>query len=235
MATFVFIHGGFHGGWCWHKVTARLEAQGHRAIAPDMPGHGIDPTPRHTVTMDLIVSRLCELIDSIEGQVVLVGHSLGGAVISNIAERRPEKIERLYYVTAFLLPNGDSTHGTLQRRKKGGPESGLSDDGAQLLPSLDSVRELFYHLCSEDDVALAKMLLVPENAVVALGPVSVTPERWGSIPRYFVECTADRAIPPELQRKMHVEMGCARYWEIPAEHSPFFSQPDALVEILLTR
>ena len=64
MSTFVLVHGAFHGGWCWHKIVARLEARGHTVFAPDMPGHGTDRTPIADVTMPDIVAKMAAVIDA---------------------------------------------------------------------------------------------------------------------------------------------------------------------------
>src|SRR5664279_2862075 len=101
MSAFVLVHGAWHGGWCWDKVVARLEAMGHTAAAPDMPGHGDDKTPIAGVTLEHLVQRVCETIDAQSEPVVLVGHSYGGAMITQAAERRADKIKSLAYVTAF--------------------------------------------------------------------------------------------------------------------------------------
>ena len=86
MSTFVLVHGAFHGAWCWYKVIAGLEAAGHRAIAPDLPGHGLDRTPMETCTLDRYVSTVVAAIEAAEEPVVLVGHSLGGVTVSQGAE-----------------------------------------------------------------------------------------------------------------------------------------------------
>jgi len=76
--TFILIHGSWHSAWNWHKVIPLLEKQGHRAIAIDLPGMGRDKTPIREVKMKTTVEKICDLIDSIEGKVILVGHSKTG-------------------------------------------------------------------------------------------------------------------------------------------------------------
>ena len=108
MSTFVLVHGAWHGGWCWHKIAARLEAMGHRVMAPDMPGHGTDRTPIEQVEFATITGRIAAVVAAAGEPVVLVGHSYGGAVITQLGEMMPEKIRKLVYVTALLLANGRS-------------------------------------------------------------------------------------------------------------------------------
>jgi len=118
MSAFLLVHGAWHGGWCWHKVVARLEAMGHRAAAPDMPGHGDDQTPIAGVTLDHLVDRVCAAIDAAGEKVVLVGHSYGGAMISQAAERRASRIKSLVYLAAFLLGDGQSVTRTARDDKE---------------------------------------------------------------------------------------------------------------------
>src|SRR4028119_2195925 len=108
MSTFVLIHGAFHGAWCWDKVTPQLEQGGHEVVALDLPGHGEDQTRAIEVTLESYADRVVEALDAQPEPVVLVGHSLSGTVISQVAERRPEKIDKLGYLCAPLLPNGKS-------------------------------------------------------------------------------------------------------------------------------
>jgi pimeloyl-ACP methyl ester carboxylesterase len=106
MKTFILIHGSWHSSWNWHKVIPLLEAKGHRAIALDLPGMGRDKTPIEQVRMKSTVDLICRRMDEIEGKVILVGHSKNGIMISQAAEYRPDKIEKLVYLAAYLIPSG---------------------------------------------------------------------------------------------------------------------------------
>jgi pimeloyl-ACP methyl ester carboxylesterase len=105
MWTYVLIHGAWHGGWCWRKVVPLLEAKGHRALAPDLPGHGNDGTPAASVTLKSYADRICEIARAEPEQVILVGHSMGGIAITQAAENCPKKIGALVYLCAFLPRN----------------------------------------------------------------------------------------------------------------------------------
>ena len=108
MSTLVLVHGAFHGAWCWDKVTSLLEQGGHEVVALDLPGHGEDQTPAVEVTLEAYADLVVQALDALPAPVVLVGHSLSGTVISQVAERRPEKIDKLVYLCALLLPSGKS-------------------------------------------------------------------------------------------------------------------------------
>jgi pimeloyl-ACP methyl ester carboxylesterase len=233
MSTFVLVHGAFHGGWCWHKIVARLEARGHTVFAPDMPGHGTDRTPIAEVTMDDIVAKIAATIDGAKEPVLLAGHSYGGAMITQTAEARPDKIRKLVYLTAFMVPNGEITM-TVAQSDTGNDMAGniaFAEDGktATALPA--AARNLFYGQCSDDDFALAKMMIGPEATAGFQVPIRTTPERYGRIPRVYIECLQDRAISIGAQRRFHGANPC-EVFTLDTDHSPFFSAPDELAAIL---
>ena len=93
--TFILIHGSWHSAWNWYKVTPLLEKLGHTVYAIDLPGMGRDKTPIENVRFDSTIQKLCRLIDSIQGKVILVAHSKNGIINSQLAELRPKKIEKL--------------------------------------------------------------------------------------------------------------------------------------------
>ena len=108
MSVFVLVHGAYHGGWCYARVVPLLEAAGHTAIAVDLPGHGDNPRPIAEVTLDAYIDHVCEIISSQPEPAVLVGHSLAGITITQVAERMPERQAWLVYLTAMMPENGQN-------------------------------------------------------------------------------------------------------------------------------
>ncbi|HHG89483.1 MAG TPA: alpha/beta fold hydrolase, partial [Devosia sp.] len=106
MSTFLLIHGGWHGGWCWDKVKPLLEAEGHTVMAPDLPGHGDDTTPISEVSMDLYARATVEFAAQALEPVIVVGHSMTGLSNSQAVEYAPEKFKAQVFMAAFLLSNG---------------------------------------------------------------------------------------------------------------------------------
>ena len=104
---FVLIHGAWHGAGCWEKVVPLLKEAGHQVHTIDLPGVGEDQTPISEVTLDAYVSAVSELISTISKPLVLVGHSMGGMIITQVAELVPEKIDTLIYLTAFSPRDGE--------------------------------------------------------------------------------------------------------------------------------
>jgi pimeloyl-ACP methyl ester carboxylesterase len=230
MTTFVLIHGAWHGGWCWEKLAPLLEARGHRVVAPDLPGHGADRTPLAQITLDAYAERVRETVAAQPEPVVLVGHSMGGVVITAGAELIPERVRTLVYLTAFLVGPGES----LLSAAGNDPDTLLagsfvpSPDGLSVTVKPDVVKPAFYAQCSDADVERARARLVPQATAPFSTPVRYTPERAGRIPRVYIECTRDRAIGLPVQRRMAAAHPCAKVLTLDTDHSPFYSTPDAL-------
>ena len=236
MATYVLVHGAWHGAWCWFKVVLRLERAGHTVIALDLPGLGRDETPLTDVSLDTWTTRICQVLDDQSSPVILVGHSLGGTAISQAAERRPDAVRLSVYLAAFLLPNGQSARRMLQQDGT----SLILQPGVMAADSVAStvtagaLRDVFYGECSDEDVALARLALRPQPHGPAGTPIAITENHFGRIPRFYVECLRDKAVPPSLQKRMYGAVSCQSVFRIDTDHSPFFSAPDELVALLTT-
>ncbi len=234
MKTFILIHGSWHSAWNWHKVVPLIENAGHRAIAIDLPGMGRDKTPIEQVRFKTTVEKICQLIDSVEGKVILVGHSKNGIMISQAAEYRPDKIEKLVYLAAYLVPHGKSqreysiqdTEGVLKPYVTQYPEL----QAHTLQPEI--YKEGLYHDCHEDIEQMARVILSHEPVESGITPLELTEENFGTVPRYYIECLEDRAVTPFIQQKMYKELPCKKVYSMNSSHSPFFSRPQELVNIL---
>ena len=235
MNTYVLIHGAWEGSWCWEKVVPLLKQAGHQVVAPDLPGHGQDRTPIHEITLASYTKRVCETLDAQAEPVILVGHSMGGIVITQVAEERPEKIATLVYLAAYLLQNGES----LSQVASVDTDSLLlpivmvnREQGYATFKEEAPLKEVVYADCSDEDVARARSLLVPQALVPFVTPIGTTVERFGRVPRVYIECLRDRVISPSLQKKMYTALPCQQIISMETSHSPFFSAPEELVRHL---
>lgn len=234
MKTFILIHGSWHSSWNWHRVIPILEKHGHRAMAIDLPGMGRDKTPINEVKMKTTVEKICGLIDSVEGKVILVGHSKNGIMISQAAEYRPHKIEKLVYLAAYLIPNGKTqkeysvqdTQGVLK------PYVTMHDELNAHTLQPEIYKDGLYADCDDNITELAKLLLSHEPVESAVTPLQLTDVNYGRVPRIYIECTEDKAVTPFIQRKMYTETRCEKVYSLPTSHSPFFSKPQELSDIL---
>jgi pimeloyl-ACP methyl ester carboxylesterase len=231
MSTYVLIHGAWHGGWCWNKVVPLLEQAGHTVAAPDLPSHGKDTTPINEVTLQSYADRACETARAQVEPVILVGHSLGGVVITQTAEQCPDKIKTLVYLCAFLPGNGESLLHWAQQDTETLvlPNLVMAEDQSYATVRDEAIKEAFYGDCSNEDVAWAKTLLVPQASAPFATPISTTEENFGRVPRVYIESLQDKAISIALQQRMYTTLRCQKVITMDTSHSPFFSAPEALV------
>ena len=218
----MLVHGAWHGSWCWDAVRDRLRADGIATAAVDDPSV---TTPGSDLAAD--GDNLRAALDAIDGPVVLVGHSYGGAVISD-AGTHPN-VERLVYLTAFALDAGESV---MQNELTGGEEVKLGEamvfgDGIVSVEP-DRVVEFFYHDCTPAVAGAAAAQLKPMSMAAMAGASRAA--AWRTTPASYIVCTDDRAIPVPLQRSCAARVGDVI--EMPTSHSPFLSRPDDLAKVL---
>lgn len=147
MATFVLIHGAFHGAWCWERVTPLLQDKGHRVFAPDMPGRGDDDADLRTVTLDDYMTRIGVVLSQVEEPAIMVGHSLGGISITQAGEIYTSQIAKLVYLTAFILANGESRASMriAQSPPAWAGSREMSEDGAAMSFTDEAIGPIFYN------------------------------------------------------------------------------------------
>lgn len=234
MATFVLIHGSWHGGWCWDDLTPLLQAAGHHVLAPDLLGMGTAGMPPGEVTLTTWTEQIAGLVDAQSEPVVLVGHSRGGIVIGEVAEARPDGIAALVYLCAFLPRSGESLFQLAQ-----------TDEESLILPELivdeaggfhsirgERAREILYGTSPAARAESAAARLQPEPNAPTFTPLHLTAESFGRVPRYYVHCDRDRAVGPGLQNRMVAASPCRSVFRLDTDHSPFFSAPAELADIL---
>lgn len=237
MATFILVHGAWHGGWCFDQVAALLRKEGHDVVAPDLPGMGGSEAELAAVTLQGwadFVAKLCR--DAPSRPVVLAGHSRGGIVISQAAETAPEAIGALVYICAMMLPDGmsratfrDGEPRNIQYETLASPTVG----GNGTIVTASDPAQIFAQRAHPDLSSAAMARLVAEPESLRLTPVSVSPERWGAIPRLYIECADDRVIPLASQRRMQQLCPGSHVLTLDADHSPFLSCPGELARSLL--
>jgi pimeloyl-ACP methyl ester carboxylesterase len=237
MAVFILVHGAFHGAWCWTRLAPVLAGRGHRVIAPDLPGLGEDAMPPESATMQAGVDRLAGLIEGAGEPVVLVGHSLAGMVISQVAEALPRGVRRLVYLAALVPGDGQSLDTLMAAmtdpEQPAAPAAGHDgwEGAAQAVP-WSEVDTRFYNDCSPADIAFARAHLRPQPNAPRLAAVHLTPARFGRVPRSFIVCAQDNAMPAFRRRINIASGGFEHVVSLPTGHSPFFSAPDQLAQAL---
>jgi pimeloyl-ACP methyl ester carboxylesterase len=227
--TAVLVHGAWHDARCFDLVVAELERRGVRAIALDRPGHGASTEPLGDLAGDAASVRAA--VGDIDGPVVLVGHSYGGAVITE-AGAAPN-VAHLIYLTAFVLDVGESVMhqegvGDHAATELGGAIA-FHDDGTATIDTAQAVG-IFYGDCDAATAQAATAQLQPQSVATFAGTVTHAP--WKDKPSTYVVCTDDHAIAPSMQRWL--AQRCGTVIEIDASHSPFLSMPGRIADIIAT-
>lgn len=225
VSRFVFVHGAWHGAWCWYKVLPQLERAGHQVLAIDLP--------LGSTTLQSYADTVGEALGAQSEPAILVGHSMGGIAISQAAELYPERIRKLVYLTAFLLRDGETLVGKVSEsptRVTGLTVRSLDRLSTTVNPTM--IREIFYAQCPDEDVALARSLLQPQAVAPMATAQSLSAAKFGRVPRVYIECLRDRVIDPVLQKAMYQASPCEKVVSIDTDHSPFFSRPGELVSHL---
>ncbi|SHM21865.1 alpha/beta fold hydrolase [Rhodanobacter sp. OK091] len=245
-------------------LTLDLPGAGVNAIAPTSLGlRPFDPvafaterSPIAGVTQEqrtqAVVALVKEAASRSGGKVILVGHSAGGMTISAVAEQVPNLLLAVVYLAGFLMPNGLPLLAMLQHESLssalapglfvGDPiaigatriHAGSTDEAYRAL-----LKASFYADVSEADFAhAASQLHCDESNAGALAPSDITPGRFGTVPRHYIRCTQDRAIPLTGQDHMIATVdramgGKTTTHTLESSHSPFLSQPAKLARVLI--
>ena len=235
---FVLVHGSFHGAWCWDHLIPILERQGHRVAAPNLPGSGDDPAPLENANLDSYATRVAGVIDGLPGRIILVAHSMGGIVASQVAERRPGRLAAVIYVNGLLFRSNEGLVSFLNEHAHLGVEDlvlknmKVSADGVTATFPAEAAAEVFYNTSHPALAAWAASRLRPQRMQVYHDALELTPQRYGAVPRFYVEGLRDNAVSIAYQRAMTGRTPCERVFTLDCDHSPFVSTPEALADIL---
>jgi pimeloyl-ACP methyl ester carboxylesterase len=226
----VLVHGAWHGAWCWAGLQAALDRRGIASLAVDLPGHGASLLPHsdlygHADHVAAVVARH-------PGPVVLVGHSYGGAVISEAATRHSDNVAHLVYMAAFCLDAGESVMAivtglpadpvALAAAIVPGPDEGLTHLDPERAPAA------LYADCDGPLVEAAVARLGTQAMATFVQPATGAP--WYTIPSTYLLCTRDEAVHPAHQH--HMAQRCAHVVSMATDHSPFASRTEETAELL---
>jgi pimeloyl-ACP methyl ester carboxylesterase len=227
--TIVLVHGGWDNSTGWNAVVAKLQKSGFDVIAP--------ANPLRSLASD--AAYVSSVLDTIEGPIVLVGHSYGGAVITNAALGH-ENVKALVYIAAFAPDVGESLFQlvTMNPGSQIGPNTLITrpyplpngSEGTDLYLTREGVRTAFAQDLPRKTTDLMFATQRPFTQE-AFGAPSGTPA-WKSIPSWYLVASDDHAIPPATQRFMAERAG-AQTTEVKSSHVPHISHPDTVTQIIL--
>lgn len=233
MATFLLVHGGCHGAWCWGRVIHNLQNLGHRGMALDLPGHGLDRTPRQNVTFNNYIEKLCEFIEEKDlSNLVLVGHSLAGIILSEVASKFPERIQHLIYLAGFVLDEGESGIEIIPANRRQeyldmanqSPENSISMD-------FETVHWRFLNDLDRENALKIYARLTPQPFGVYLQASSVSLASLSQRLTYII-CTNDHTMSYKLCTLLAKKLVGDTY-EIESDHDAMLSHPEELTDLLI--
>jgi pimeloyl-ACP methyl ester carboxylesterase len=235
MKHYILIHGAWEESKMWQYVSPILEQNGHKVTAIDLPGHGENKQPLSQVTMAGYIKSVVDAIKKLDHKVILVGHSMTGAVISQVAELIPEKIERLIYVAAFLLKEGGSVLEAMQNDRDGKffPEVIFSEDKTSASVPEQALRNIGFHDVEEKVIQRVLPLMAEQQATEPfMAKVVVSDKNFGSIPKTYIRTSIDKVTSPALQDTMIANWDVETVLNLESGHFPAFSVPEKLAGLM---
>ena len=233
--AFVLVHGMSHGAWCWDLIRERLLRRGHHAVAVDLPGHGRRAADWRQASLTSYARAVADAIIR-EGihDAVLVGHSMAGAVIPKAAELVPTRLAHLVFLAAVVLPSGSSLLETqLSPAARALFTGGGKAAGGMVRYAASFARARWMGDLPPGDerIAAALVQLTPEPLRPWRERVDLTSFYASSIPRTYVRCLRDEAVPPARAADYAKRLGVTPI-DLDSDHSPMLSHPDELVRLL---
>ncbi len=235
----VMIHGAWQGSWAWAALIPKLEASGFRCHAVDMPGNGHDRTRPEDVSMAIYMAYLRGVLDGIGGPVIVIGHSSGGIIASQLGEEEAKRVKSILYIAGMMLPSGMKFAELVADFSKNDPAAlgivpylAWSRDRETSTVKPGAARNIFYQDCSNPKANAAAKLLRPHPERGRDIAARLTKGRFGRIPRAFIEARLDQSVLHKMQRRMQKLVPGAHRYSIDSGHAPQLAQPDALAKII---
>ncbi len=229
--NFVLVHGAWHGGWCWRHVADKLRACGHQVLTPTMTGLGerAHLLDQHT-SLSTCIADIAGVIDAEEWQdVVLVGHSFAGPVITGVADRMPERLKQLVYLDALVVQHGQSALSLFSADVQQERSRTIDPEGLRMaIPSPEK-----FGVTDPTQQAWLKRRLTPHPLKAYTEPLKLRHPFGNGLPKTYIAVT-DPWYPPLAALRDWVRAQPDWQWrEIAAGHDAMVTAPDALAELLL--
>jgi pimeloyl-ACP methyl ester carboxylesterase len=228
--TFVLVHGAWHGGWCWRRVSDLLEKRGHKVFTPTLTGLGErSHLLRAGITISTHVTDVVNLLkwERLSG-VVLCGHSYGGMVISGVAEQAADRIDSIVFLDAFLPDNGDSMEALTSQAVRDGLKAAIERGDIGVPP-----RSAALFMVNEKDQAWVDAMCVPQPIGCFIEKLSLTGARDRIAKKSYIRAGA---YPNPGFDKAMARVQADQSWRVysvPCGHDVMVDMPERLAEILI--
>ena len=234
MATYVLVHGGAHGGWCYGPVARILRSSGHDVHAPTLTGLGDrSHLLRPGIDLDTHINDVVAVLHYEDlREVILVGHSYGGMVITGVADRAADRVGHLVYLDAATPVDGQSLVDIAGPMMEAARARGRVVDGVELVLFPGTEPLPHYGVTDPDDVAWMDERLTPHPWRCFEQPLRLTNEEalW-AIPQSHIVCTSTLATRDPA--RMAAARATGRLWDIDTGHDLMITEPEAVATLLL--
>jgi pimeloyl-ACP methyl ester carboxylesterase len=230
----VLVHGAFEDAQIWGHVAAKLKADGYTAVAVDLPGRPGAPMAPDKVSLDLYRDTVVKALKKFHHPAVVVGHSFGGIVIADAAEKAPEKIKTLVFVAAYLPHDGDSlvSMANQDHDAKIGPHLQIEKEKGIASIEYSARADLFANGAPAPLRAAIPPLILDEPLTPLATPVHVTDARFGRVDKVYIHTALDQVISPAFQAQMVASTPVRSEATLQTGHTPFLTDPDGLANAI---
>lgn len=231
--TYVLVHGAWADESAWGFVRNQLAVNAN-VVVVNLPAHGADNTYGVKIGLNNYVKTVTDAVNKVNGKVILVGHSMAGAIISQVAENIPTKIEKLVYVAAYLPKNGEDVSSITNKFLNNKPIEAFEFNKDYTLVSIKK-EALPTVVCNDCPPYMKDVLVKYHRAEPVKGltdKVTLT-AKFAAVPKYYISTTNDNAVPYALQQQMIKNNGTVKkVYEMKTSHLPFVVQPEEFIKIL---
>ncbi len=235
MSTLALIHGAWHGAWCWEKVVPQLQNK-HNILNLNLPGRDYQqPGDLKDINLSTYVEHVVQQLEKISDPIILVGHSMAGMVISQVAEHIGDRLSALVYIAAFVPKHHESLFDITRLAEEPGISTEFIANQSENyidLKKSERTQSLFLNASPNEAAQVAMNKLNKEPFMAFVEKSDISKSAFQNIPQFYIKCLRDQAVLPVFQDKMIAKLNQPTILELDADHSPFLSNPEGLVEIL---
>lgn len=236
MLTFILVHGALLTSSAWMPVQSYLQNHGYNVVTIDVPGRAGDHINAKDVTLNLAVDKLCRVVNLQNNRVILVGHSQGGAIITEATNQCGANIAGLVYVAAVVPENGEKVFELLNETDGANFDKVATvnpDTGTYEINYQGPIKEVFMEDATDNQAKQAIADLVPEPARLGDEVLRYDTHLFSEIPKFYIRTTLDKIISPDTQKKYIARTHFDHVLALRTGHSPFVSEADKLGQYLI--
>jgi pimeloyl-ACP methyl ester carboxylesterase len=228
--TFVLVHGAWHGGWCWRRVSDLLEKKGHKVFSPTMTGLG---ERSHLLDAKInLATHVTDIVNVIKWEslndIVLVGHSYAGIIISGVAEELREAIGSIVFLDAFVPENGDNLAAKASQPVRESIAAAVEKGETVMKPVSAAVFRV-----NEKDRGWVDAMCTPHPLATFTDKITITGARERIAKKAYIRAKGYPSIPFDSAQERLKATDSWRIYEVPCGHDVMVDMPERLTEILL--